>query len=522
MAFNFCHPLMKTVVACDKPSTDGYEASNLISDNPILSNQGFMPESFIKPPYQLSFKFQCPVELHSIVLNGKVGRQSLQVIDIYTSINSNDNTKLNCQSLPKCGPLTVSKFVARADQKDSHIFKFENPSFKLVRRYHHLKQMPGRSYFPQHSVHRLSCPDWRYLQNVTEATIRVVFTGLGGIGGVKWVEIWGQPAKSCPQTLIDSLLQIHSTVSHPNGSKETSTKAVETVSIKDSPVDDTDSIPSEFIDPLTNDLMAFPILLPCGQSIDIKTHERYIEEEAKWGRSPNDPFTGKPYTQSSKFVPNTALKARIDHFILQNGNHMKIHKLGTTHDMTIPHPRGAKISTLTSQTDSQPSTRKRHLDIVPEEIPNNKLCRSSLERGMTEPIKNGLELKESGISHTKTMCTPVQQSSSVLKHSSSSQPVSHSAKLNRSLDDALSGALKSLPSFLNSKPANSPRQSSPALDETLCSSCNSNREGDQYLLPCGHLVCRVCALNLKHSPSAHCAMCHSNIDASKITKCHGV
>lgn len=62
-----------------------------------------------------------------------------------------------------------------------------------------------------------------------------------------------------------------------------------------------------------------PMLLPSGVSVDSTTLEEYQKREATWGRPPNDPFTGVPFTSTSQPVPNPQLKSRIDHFILQKG-----------------------------------------------------------------------------------------------------------------------------------------------------------------------------------------------------------
>ena len=39
---------------------------------------------------------------------------------------------------------------------------------------------------------------------------------------------------------------------------------------------------------------------------------RYAENEARWGREMSDPFTGIPFTNTRKPVPNQSLKSRID------------------------------------------------------------------------------------------------------------------------------------------------------------------------------------------------------------------
>ena len=73
-------------------------------------------------------------------------------------------------------------------------------------------------------------------------------------------------------------------------------------------------IPEEFIDPLTNDIMASPIKLPCGTNVDAISLEKYLTREKEWGRIPNDPFTRVAFTSQSFPRPNLKLKVKIDLF----------------------------------------------------------------------------------------------------------------------------------------------------------------------------------------------------------------
>lgn len=79
------------------------------------------------------------------------------------------------------------------------------------------------------------------------------------------------------------------------------------------------SIPEDFLDPITQEIMLLPMLLPSGVSVDHSTLEEHQKREATWGRAPNDPFTGVPFTSSSQPLPNPQLKGRIDQFLLQRG-----------------------------------------------------------------------------------------------------------------------------------------------------------------------------------------------------------
>ena len=89
-------------------------------------------------------------------------------------------------------------------------------------------------------------------------------------------------------------------------------------------ISETNAVPKEFLDKLTLILMDVPMVLPCGQVIDRINLDRYIENEAKYGRSPNDPFTGRAFTAASKPIFDGKLKTRIDEYVLsRNGLSMK-------------------------------------------------------------------------------------------------------------------------------------------------------------------------------------------------------
>ncbi|MGH0169519.1 UNVERIFIED_CONTAM: hypothetical protein FKN15_073517 [Acipenser sinensis] len=86
--------------------------------------------------------------------------------------------------------------------------------------------------------------------------------------------------------------------------------------------------------------MTLPLLLPSGKVVDQSTMEEYERREAGWGRPPNDPFTGVPFSQHSKLLPHPSLKARIDRFLLQLGDRqaMAVGVLGRASLSELPRP----------------------------------------------------------------------------------------------------------------------------------------------------------------------------------------
>ena len=84
--------------------------------------------------------------------------------------------------------------------------------------------------------------------------------------------------------------------------------------------------------------MTLPLLLPSGVSVDHATLEEFQKREATWGRPPNDPFTGVPFTATSKPLPNPHLKGRIDRFLLQSGAASREGALGRQAEGAEPQP----------------------------------------------------------------------------------------------------------------------------------------------------------------------------------------
>jgi hypothetical protein len=113
-----------------------------------------------------------------------------------------------------------------------------------------------------------------------------------------FLNIWGQPSRRTTSQLIidkinDSKLSIPQSLNQIRFYDKSQTNEI-TVNnnnkkrtfAQTQPLDNCDSvsIPSEFIDLITNEIMVLPILLPSGKSIDKSTLDKYLANEAQWGR----------------------------------------------------------------------------------------------------------------------------------------------------------------------------------------------------------------------------------------------
>lgn len=103
-----------------------------------------------------------------------------------------------------------------------------------------------------------------------------------------------------------------------NKTDKTSSTSKASTSIGTSQIINDVEIPEEFKDALTFEIMTIPMTLPSGSTVDSTTLEKFIENEASHGRYPSDPFTGLNFTKNRKPILNAALKSRIDMFLFQH------------------------------------------------------------------------------------------------------------------------------------------------------------------------------------------------------------
>lgn len=283
--YNFLDAKLMPKVTSTSPATDDYEATNLIDKNLSIRSRGYLAYTIIRPPVELEFEFLCPVDIRYISINAVVGRQRCTGIEIFAKADS-----LYCsiargifakEKVIFCTSHYYSK--ANSPEESGDVIFFKRNEFKVFTRAKFIKivifKTDGRS---------VPC-----------------------LGGIKVI---GVASKSCSTTTRETLAKIMGLTSKLDVSVSTSNAISNSTTINDL------KIPQDFIDGLTCDIMAIPMTLPSGNTVDRDTLEKYIENEKSFGRKPGDPFTGMKFTELRKPVINTALKARIDMFLMENSN----------------------------------------------------------------------------------------------------------------------------------------------------------------------------------------------------------
>ena len=184
------------------------------------------------------------------------------------------------------------------------------------------------------------------LRCITHLALRVHRVNSSGAVAIGKVELWGKPAPICGEEIVEYTHKIYRSLNqetsqcHLNspirgqnqhtirhgrdeaGLKTVDRRVVQAVGTQQSSLGTksaTSDIPEEFMDAITCDIMTIPMLLPSGHNVDSSTLDKHCAVEETWGRVPSDPFTGIPFSEMHKAVPNSALKVRIDKFLLSSG-----------------------------------------------------------------------------------------------------------------------------------------------------------------------------------------------------------
>ncbi|NXK85659.1 RNF37 protein, partial [Formicarius rufipectus] len=517
-------------------SADGYEVENLISEDLARRNRGFRSEYFIKPPVHVTISFPFNIEICRINIDiSSGGYQTFSGLEVYTSTSSHKASWQSPEgsfSGPAGQPVSdkdTFTLVGKAVLKNQSKVTFGHRGFKPRPPFH---QMENVFSYPGSVSQELWNKGPASLSNVSHLKVCITHVAGGGLPSIRRLEVWAQPAKSCPQEVIEGVFQVASQFLAqdaagapkpepwtpmesdcvPFGANDGEQHALHKL------VDVVQDIPEEFLDPITLEIMTFPMLLPSGKVIDQSTLEKCNRSEASWGRVPSDPFTGVAFSQHSQPLPHPTLKARIDHFLLQHsipGTNL----LGRAHASESLIPSSITMSSL-----------KRKMDCLDQS-------------SAPPPYFTATNLLVSSTSESCAKKLRTDSDSHLIHMDCSTDLVSHEQKLSESLDTALTSALSSMPSF-TAKLMKSQQQ---ALGEGGCSSSwsvgtllehgrSSQTQGCSscgktfssyfkaepiYQLPCGHLVCRPCLAERQKAPSPiQCGSCKRSAATPDVRRVH--
>jgi len=293
---NACDPIFNTSIQLDGSciSREDYSVENLISSDAELRKRGFLCETFIRPPVSLTVSLPFAFDIKYVVIGTRVGGQKSSGFQL--SVGRNDN---------------IQKICSVITEKETIVFHDNNTD------------LSNFGYDYDKSCFNISAS--RNIRSAEKLSVRI-FKTANSIPAIGRLEVWGKISFSVPKVVRQTM------VCNWEVGKKPKEKRVEITNAR--PImekhSDIFKICDDFLDSITYEVMTCPMVLPCGKYVDQSTIEKCIEHDTMYGRTPCDPFTGIPLTDTLKPMPVPELKGRIDSFLIKHADNENIKSIPRT------------------------------------------------------------------------------------------------------------------------------------------------------------------------------------------------
>lgn len=274
-------------LSSDKPERDNFSLDSLFESaegsklNFFSSSpkNGYVADTFIRPPVNIKIDLKEPIFLHSIIINGKVNTQISHGFIISTTTSFLKSEEKSDSRFFK----QISKCL-NDKNKDYHVYKF-------TRRRRNEENFTSSEPI---NIAYFNANPLVFIDKVTSINIEINRTLSSSQPCLKSVQILGFRLNQSPECI--DLTSVNNT--------ETKSETV--------------SVPEEFIDELTHEIMRMPIKLPSNKMVDKSTLDKYLKELELNKKPDQDPFTCIPFTSKYKPLIDEHLKSKIDRFFLDN------------------------------------------------------------------------------------------------------------------------------------------------------------------------------------------------------------
>uniref|UniRef100_A0A8D8TWK2 RING finger protein 37 n=1 Tax=Cacopsylla melanoneura TaxID=428564 RepID=A0A8D8TWK2_9HEMI len=527
MRVNFMQNILKTTVSSPQVSCDGYSITNLLSN----TGTGFLTEHFMKPPVFIEIEFMCNVYIHGIVVNTRLGTQKSKGIEILI----NDTTVGKCY------------------------LNSEQDTVQWVRR-SNLETNELDSKSESVSVSEFYSGAHRQLNSTKRIMLKIFKTESSSLVAIKSLKIIGSINKRTnSREVVDEFVSLLYKLYPKQNTQDNkidvndSQCPSKTKSSESNLTINTEDIPEDFLDPITHEFMTNPFTLPCGKIIDQVTLDKYLENELKWNRLPNDPFTNVKFNERQKPIQALQLKSRIDKFLFLNRNHAVVEKLPRTFTNVYSNKRNGNLlfkmleNEISSEcVDDDLRNRKFQTEPICKTFSNNdleckrrKLCSSSEKTNHTPiqhafsnhyNLQNGENIFKNSLSKNATKIS--SQTTTVTRKTSSvdvdivdltndNLPSCDKQTDSVDLDSQIQNTLQNLPSFIKDSASAPSRHSLSLVSHTpsmnyrpSCFNCNSTMLLYR-ITKCSHHVCRIC---LSPRSELVCGVCDTSFSTGHVIR----
>lgn len=295
---NFLEPKFGPSVKCSCIMDDLYTVDNLISADRQKNQLGFMAYRVVKPPIELHFSLKCRIELCAIKMWTQI--DSLKSTGFEVHVNGDD--------------------ASREYHKIGSFFNLKENSLQFVNTQY---SSPGYECDSSVTCAQLYPSTRIHTRKVKNIKICIKQSNRSCVPVLKRIEVWGKVSiferNEQHQEILRLIAEADATEAvQMYGCPSTNENTSPIQTIDDSTESSQMDVPETFLDEITYEIMALPMILPSGKVIDNTSLMKHNKEEERWGRLPSDPFTGQIFTDKRKPILDVRLKSQIDTFLLKN------------------------------------------------------------------------------------------------------------------------------------------------------------------------------------------------------------
>ncbi|XP_070154938.1 RING finger protein 37 [Polyergus mexicanus] len=492
MLLNFCDPRLRPEIKCSTISTEGYEVTNLISN----SCKGFLAYSCIKPPVHIDITFLCNIKINHILIWPSVGSQKSLGFQLYCK-STNDF------SIPYT--FLSSGFLSPSD---AGLLFYPNDID------------PAKIVTPANFLKRYIKVSMQHLTMYTHILRLTICKTEKSVPALGKIEVWGTVSPCCGKDVVASVYTLwtkqQATLVLPITECKTGTNSI---NITGNRQEDNAKleIPESFLDPITWELMTQPITLPSGKVIDQTTLEKHGQNEAIWGRPLSDPFTGIVFNEHRKPIMATALKSRIDKFLLGHSNLNEIKSIPRVlgHDSTSAIAGDRRIT--------QVSKYVLNKNLLKRTVKDAKLdaCKQTMDGYLQQTKRYCHQLPAVVVCSKQSANARLKQVTKIPNFSK----LVHNNSHNHNRDDkserlVVADSDSSLDGNIKTLLSNIKRFSEPEKVElhNISSDCKCCNNSILYKLPCKHIICRKVLLSI--NVNSQCKSCGLSYKLSDIERIH--
>ncbi|KAI6656583.1 RING finger protein 37 [Oopsacas minuta] len=300
MLVNICTDLAGITASCNCVYVAEYEPQNLISSTPVLRSYGFRAERYVRGSVIVNIdlsSMKIPFSIAAIVMRGAMRENTSFVADVFVS---DGDLEKSIGRLSFGGPNRSSPIGSLVRDRGVCVFD--------------LASVVRGSYISEALVlnkisQSVNMQNTFFIRRTVKGVSVKMNNLRGGISaGLHWLEIWSE-CRMEPYVISPSLPSLYTGTEIRNlySSKEGIISTPPTSKVEPTCVPE--ETPHEFIDQLTYELMKNPVTLPSGNTVDMESIRKLLNQD----KPPIDPFTGLSLGQFTP-VTNIILRDKISKF----------------------------------------------------------------------------------------------------------------------------------------------------------------------------------------------------------------